>query len=93
MKRGDRPIRTCAVCAAKKPKFSMTRLALDEQNRIVVDPRQRMPGRGAYACSECLAHVQLDKRMRRAFRGRAVSVAAGAQDAQDAERTISALEE
>jgi predicted RNA-binding protein YlxR (DUF448 family) len=61
----------------------LNRLALDEENMIVFDRRQRMPGRGAYACSECLPRLRYDKRFGRAFRNRAAGLAPELDGAND----------
>jgi len=50
-------------------------LALDlETVSIVPDFRGVMPGRGGYACRECLPQLRLNKRVQRAFRNKAGSV-------------------
>lgn len=44
------------------------RLALDS-DRVVVDARAVLPGRGAYVCdAECLAHAVARRALPRAFR-------------------------
>jgi len=65
------PIRTCIVCRAKKPKKDLLRLALTPEGAVVLDVSQRMSGRGAYVCHGCLQKLKWDKRLERAFRGRA----------------------
>ena len=82
---GHQPIRTCVVCGAKRAKDQLRRLALDDRNHVVVDPRQRMNGRGAYACADCLDDPRLEVKIRRAFRGRAVALAMGNRDAVNAD--------
>jgi len=65
-------IRTCLVCNRKSPKHALLRLALRGPN-IAADPGQSMDGRGAYVCPkpDCLHRLRFDKRMQRAFRGKA----------------------
>jgi predicted RNA-binding protein YlxR (DUF448 family) len=65
------PIRTCIVCRIKKPKKDLLRLVLTPEGVVVLDISQRMSGRGAYVCHDCLQQLKLDKRLERAFRGRA----------------------
>jgi predicted RNA-binding protein YlxR (DUF448 family) len=56
----------------KKPKAEMIRLGLDpETGRVVPDTRGRMHGRGGYACRKCLPELRFNRRIQRAFRGRA----------------------
>ncbi len=65
------PMRTCIVCRVKKAKGSLLRLALDKEGFVVVDLTTTMEGRGAYVCSECFRNVKWNKRLGRAFLGRA----------------------
>lgn len=75
--RGSTPARTCVVCNGRKPKPSLLRMALDcESACIVMDLRQRLPGRGAYVCPGCLPELKFTKRVQRAFRNRARGLAA-----------------
>lgn len=70
--KGHIPIRTCLVCAQKKPKNCMVRLALiAETGSIVQDYRQSIKGRGGYTCPQCLKKLRFDKRVQRAFHGAA----------------------
>jgi predicted RNA-binding protein YlxR (DUF448 family) len=72
MKRDHIAIRTCLVCNRKGPKHELLRLALTGPN-IAPDLTQSVEGRGAYVCpkSDCLQQLRFDKRMQRAFRGKA----------------------
>jgi hypothetical protein len=47
---GHIPERTCLACGRKTGKASLLRLARDRTGNIAIDPRQRLPGRGAYVC-------------------------------------------
>ena len=44
------PLRTCIVCRQKRPKREMIRVVCSPQGDIQVDPRGKLPGRGAYLC-------------------------------------------
>lgn len=65
------PIRTCIVCGEKKPKRELMRLALDPDHLVVFDPSQKMTGRGAYVCHGCIHNLKWNKKLEKAFRGRA----------------------
>lgn len=74
--KGHVPIRSCLVCGVKSPKCQLRRLALDgPEPLIVADGRQRLGGRGAYVCPECLPRLTFNKKVQRAFRGRAKGLA------------------
>lgn len=69
--RGHNPVRTCLACNGKRPKGELLRLALDsEHSMVVLDQDRRLPGRGAYVCSGCLARLRYNKRVQKAFRNR-----------------------
>jgi predicted RNA-binding protein YlxR (DUF448 family) len=76
MNPGHSAIRTCVVCNRKSPKHELLRLALCG-HLIAPDPRQCVGGRGAYVCPkpECLHQLRFNKRMQRAFRGKARGLA------------------
>ncbi|WP_456369592.1 YlxR family protein [Thermodesulfatator atlanticus] len=70
------PQRSCIICKEKKDKHKLLRLVLDERGRVLFDADHRLPGRGAYVCSEdtCVAKLLTkhgDKRLRYAFKGKA----------------------
>lgn len=46
------PQRTCVVCRQQYPKRELTRLVLDQDHRVTVDPSGKQAGRGAYLCSK-----------------------------------------
>lgn len=70
--RGHVPVRTCLVCMRKRPKGELVRLGFDAATGAVVpDPRQRMEGRGGYACRECFQELRFNRRVQRAFRNEA----------------------
>ena len=73
----DGPVRSCIGCGRKAPKGELRRLGLvggqdGKDGEVVVDRRQRLPGRGAYLCgSGCLAAAVKRKALQRAFKGKA----------------------
>jgi len=74
VKRGHTPLRTCFLCRVKQPKAALRRLGLDPERAVVLDPRQRLPGRGAYVCGGCLALIKWDRRLQRVFRQQATGL-------------------
>jgi len=64
------PIRTCISCGVKRNKDGLIRLAVDQDRLVVRDPLYRLPGRGAYVCSNesCLKKVLKNKRLKKIFR-------------------------
>lgn len=67
---GDKPVRTCLGCNARLPKSELIRYVWND-GAISVDPDQRLPGRGAYHCSneQCEKRFNANrKRLERAFR-------------------------
>jgi predicted RNA-binding protein YlxR (DUF448 family) len=66
------PVRTCVVCGSRKCKTDLFRLArASDSGLIILDPRRRLPGRGAYVCPECLPRLRFHKRVQKAFRNEA----------------------
>jgi predicted RNA-binding protein YlxR (DUF448 family) len=63
------------VCRSTQPKRELIRLAL-VQGVISEDRLQRLEGRGAYVCSDgdCVQRLRFDKRLRKAFRDRALGL-------------------
>ena len=45
------PLRTCVGCRGVRPKRELVRL-VRAGDKVEIDRRQRMPGRGAYLCRE-----------------------------------------
>jgi uncharacterized protein len=75
--KGHIPVRTCISCGTKRPKGLLTRLAADNENRLIKDVPGRMKGRGAYVCNAlpCLERLIHNKHLKRYFRtDRAISV-------------------
>ncbi len=65
-------IRTCVVCGEKKDKREFMRLALKD-NRVVLDLKGIMNGRGAYVCKDyqCISKLG-EKNLERSFRKKIV---------------------
>jgi uncharacterized protein len=62
--------RTCIGCGRKAHKGDLLRLVVDEEGRIVVDAKQRAPGRGGYLCRREQCFDQAAKRRRMSVRFR-----------------------
>ncbi len=72
------PTRTCVVCRTRSDKKNLFRLALDRVTaQIVLDERQRLPGRGAYVCAQCVQRLSFSNRVQRAFRNKACGFSEG----------------
>jgi predicted RNA-binding protein YlxR (DUF448 family) len=71
------PQRTCVVCRSVLPKRSLMRVVRTPEGRVVLDPRGKVSGRGAYLCvrQDCFA----GKRAREAI-SRALQVGLGEAD-------------
>jgi predicted RNA-binding protein YlxR (DUF448 family) len=70
------PMRTCLVCGKKNAKSALLRVALSPEDRtVVLDPEQRLEGRGAYVCRSCLPRLHYTKRVQKAFRNEAKGMA------------------
>ncbi|MFJ3958682.1 YlxR family protein [Arthrobacter sp. NPDC090010] len=73
------PLRTCIGCRRREPQELLVRLTIEPAshgvNRVVLDARRRMGGRGAWLhpATECLALAQRKRAFARAFRGAADS--------------------
>ncbi len=66
----NQPIRTCVGCRSKRGKYSLVRFVATPDGRILLDARQRMPGRGAYLCAErsCLEQARKKKALARTLK-------------------------
>jgi len=69
----NRPQRTCAGCRRVRPKPELVRLAVSRPSgRVTLDPRNRLPGRGAYICREtgitCLREASRRRSLARSLR-------------------------
>lgn len=64
--------RRCVGCGQKRAKAELQRVVVDGEGQLVLDPRQRAMGRGAYLCGlPCLEAAVRRKAFGRAFRGQA----------------------
>lgn len=68
-----RSIRTCAGCGKKAAKADLLRIVRQNDGTALLDPSGKMPGRGAYVCSqrcleEALGKRKLDRALRHAVR-------------------------
>ncbi|WP_187426635.1 DUF448 domain-containing protein [Geothermobacter ehrlichii] len=75
-----RPQRTCLGCRESFDQDRLIRLVAAPDDRLLVDYRGRLPGRGAYVCpnGECIARAVVPGRLSRAFRREGIRA-----DAQD----------
>ncbi len=66
------PQRTCLGCRKPLGKDDLVRYVLDPEGEVVVDYRQKLPGRGAYTCltPNCVRAAVKRGQFERAFRGR-----------------------
>jgi predicted RNA-binding protein YlxR (DUF448 family) len=64
------PVRTCIVCGEKAPKRELTRVVVDPDGTVRVDPTGKAPGRGAYLCGKpsCRQRVLMGERLARSLR-------------------------
>lgn len=58
----------CAGCRARAPKGELVRLVWDPASGVVVDRRQRLPGRGVYLHPGCGARVLRNRGVGRGLR-------------------------
>ena len=63
------PMRQCLGCREMKPKRELIRVVKSPEGVICLDPRGKMPGRGAYVCraTDCLKRAVKSKALSRAF--------------------------
>ncbi len=66
------PERTCLSCRSRLDKQALIRYVVAPDGSLLVDYRQRLPGRGAYTCVDldCLRNAVKKGGFKRAFRGR-----------------------
>ena len=70
------PQRTCVACRQTKNKKQLIRYVVAPGGAILVDYRQRLPGRGAYTCisTQCLLDAVKKNGFQRCFKGQYLSV-------------------
>lgn len=66
----NQPQRTCVGCRLSRNRSDLLRFVLSPQQRLLVDYRQRLPGRGVYTCCEpvCVERAVERKQFQRALR-------------------------
>ncbi|MDX2493877.1 MAG: DUF448 domain-containing protein [Desulfuromusa sp.] len=64
------PQRTCVACRQTKDKNQLVRYVVAPDGAVLVDYRQRLPGRGAYTCftAECLRDAVKKNSFQRCFK-------------------------
>ncbi|GAC1337594.1 MAG: hypothetical protein NVSMB29_02170 [Candidatus Dormibacteria bacterium] len=66
------PRRTCVGCRTVASRSALVRLVVSAQGAVVVDPANRLPGRGAYICrrrgTPCLGTAAQTRSLSRALR-------------------------
>lgn len=70
------PQRTCVACRQTKDKNQLVRYVVAPDGAVLVDYRQRLPGRGAYTCitAQCLYDAVKRNSFQRCFKGQCRSV-------------------
>ena len=58
--KGHRPIRTCVICREKKEKHLLLRFEI-VNGELVIDYKNKLPGRGSYLCDDNDCYSKLDK--------------------------------
>lgn len=63
------PLRQCLGCRVMKPKSVLVRVVKNADAEISLDPQGKLPGRGAYLCSEesCLKKILKSRALERAL--------------------------
>lgn len=63
------PMRQCVGCREMHPKKDLIRVVKSPEGEISLDAKGKMPGRGAYVCSnsDCLARAKKSKAISRAL--------------------------
>ena len=63
------PMRQCLGCREHKPKKELIRVVRSPEGEVALDPRGKLPGRGAYVCplDTCLAKARKSRALERAF--------------------------
>ena len=78
------PQRTCVACRQIKDKNQLVRYVVAPDGAVLVDYRQRLPGRGAYTCIDiqCLHEAVKRNSFQRCFKGQSHTVDATALEQQ-----------
>lgn len=69
-KRCREPERTCVGCRVSQPQASLVRYVLSPQQQLLVDYRQKLPGRGVYTCCDvdCIVKAVECKQLQRGLK-------------------------
>ena len=61
------PMRMCAGCRERAPKKELIRVVRTPDGRLLLDARDKAPGRGAYICrkAECLQKARKSRALER----------------------------
>lgn len=61
------PVRQCIGCRTARPKRELVRVVRSPEGQISLDPRGKMPGRGAYLCPDpaCLQRAKKSRALER----------------------------
>lgn len=85
------PHRTCIACRQTKDKKQLVRYVVAPDGSMLIDYRQRLPGRGAYTCvsQDCLLAAVKKNAFQRSFKGQCNAV----NSADLTEQLITAVEQ
>lgn len=63
------PLRMCAGCRERAPKKTLIRVVRTPEGELLLDARDKAPGRGAYICrkAECLKKAKKSRALERAL--------------------------
>ena len=69
-KRCREPERTCVGCRVSQPQANLVRYVLSPQQQLLVDYRQKLPGRGVYTCCDvnCVIKAVERKQLQRGLK-------------------------
>ena len=77
------PMRMCAGCRVRAPKKELIRVVRTPDGKLLLDARDKAPGRGAYICrkAECLRKARRSRALERVLN---ISIPEEAYDALEA---------
>ncbi len=78
-KRSREPQRTCVGCRESLPQSSLLRYVISPEQQILVDYRQKLPGRGVYTCCEldCVLKAVDRKQLQRGLKAEQLQLESG----------------
>lgn len=64
------PLRMCVVCRRESPKSDLIRMVKSDKGKIILDEKNRLPGKGIYICKNrgCICDFMGNKRYSRQYR-------------------------